>query len=192
MSYVEAIEYATPTQLATWAAHKERRRRLNSFYVPPPPRPVFYLPKPAPEEPLEVENELLPDCLDVASPPDIEPPQLDFFYPECETFQVTPARWGAYQFLRELICREYHVDISLIESGSRLPRLIEPRHLIMYLMHTVVGSNFSEIARLMKKKDHTTVRHAFLKVNRDKSTDVNLAERLSSFECALIQWMQMR
>lgn len=60
----------------------------------------------------------------------------------------------------------YGVTTDDILSNGRRADLILPRHTIMYVLRKDLGLSFPKIAQIMKKKDHTTVMHAYTKMNK--------------------------
>jgi chromosomal replication initiator protein len=69
--------------------------------------------------------------------------------------------------LIQAVCEHLNVVIAEVKSSRRKRELTYARHLAMYLMRHDAGLTFAAIARLMGKKDHSTVVHACNQVERD-------------------------
>jgi chromosomal replication initiator protein len=53
-----------------------------------------------------------------------------------------------------------------IESGSKVQSICHPRQIAMYLSRVMTQKSYPQIAMVYRKKDHTTVLHAYRKVKR--------------------------
>jgi len=59
---------------------------------------------------------------------------------------------------------ETKVRLKEIRQDNRKKQVVLARHLIMYFLKTMTNLPYEDIARLMGKKDHTTVMHAVSKI----------------------------
>jgi transcriptional regulator with XRE-family HTH domain len=59
------------------------------------------------------------------------------------------------------IAEEYDTDVSELLGDSRNAKLVLPRHLIMYLLRKKLKMSFPSIAKIMQRKNHTTIIHAY-------------------------------
>ena len=68
--------------------------------------------------------------------------------------------------IQQACCRYF--DISMVElvSDRRLASLVKARHVAMYLAKTLTPHSYPEIARRFGGKDHTSVLHAYRKIER--------------------------
>lgn len=71
----------------------------------------------------------------------------------CDYFNITPA---------ELVGKERHAKVTL------------PRHLCMYLCRLLTDLSFPDIAQHFKGRNHTTVLHAYRKIEQQILRDTNL------------------
>lgn len=62
--------------------------------------------------------------------------------------------------------KTYNVTEEDIISGGRRADLVLPRHTVMYLLRKELHISFPEIARIMKKRDHTTIMYAYNKMSK--------------------------
>ena len=60
----------------------------------------------------------------------------------------------------------YRISKMDIESASKVRTICHPRQIAMYLSRVMTDKSFPQIAAAYKKKDHTTVLHAFRKINQ--------------------------
>lgn len=70
-------------------------------------------------------------------------------------------------FLLEAVCRHLSVDPRDLSSPKRERSLTYARHIAMYLLRQDAGLTYSAIARLLGKKDHSTVVHACTQLERE-------------------------
>lgn len=64
------------------------------------------------------------------------------------------------------VCSFYNVRPSQIRSPVRTDSIALPRQIIMYILREKLHIKLDEVARIIKKKDHTTVLHACEKIQR--------------------------
>lgn len=57
-------------------------------------------------------------------------------------------------------CEHFDIKISEIKSSGRSAKITKPRQVCMYILNKEFGYKLDEIARLLGRKDHTTVMHA--------------------------------
>ncbi len=60
----------------------------------------------------------------------------------------------------------YRISKTDIESASKVRTICHPRQVAMYLSRVMTDKSFPQIASAYKKKDHTTVLHAYRKVKK--------------------------
>ncbi len=76
----------------------------------------------------------------------------------------------------EIVAEQYSVRPEDITSKKRNSEFVLPRQVVMYLCKTYTDYSFTSIAKLLGKKDHTTVIHGVNKI----STEINTNEELHS------------
>jgi len=64
------------------------------------------------------------------------------------------------------ICSYYNVKISQIKDQTRISNFVFPRQVVMYVLREHLKLKQEEIARLLKRKDHTTIIHGVEKVRQ--------------------------
>ncbi|MEK7071118.1 MAG: chromosomal replication initiator protein DnaA [Patescibacteria group bacterium] len=70
------------------------------------------------------------------------------------------------------VCMYYDIKQTHIKSSQRSERFSLPRQIVMFFLRNSLGLTFEEIARLLKKKDHTTIIHGVEKIKKMITKDV--------------------
>lgn len=63
------------------------------------------------------------------------------------------------------VCSHYNIKQSHLKGPVRTDRIAFPRQIAMYILRHELRLKFEEVARILKRKDHTTVMHAVTKVS---------------------------
>ncbi|PIS15483.1 chromosomal replication initiator protein DnaA [Candidatus Roizmanbacteria bacterium CG09_land_8_20_14_0_10_41_9] len=66
----------------------------------------------------------------------------------------------------KLVCSYYNVKQSHLKGPNRTENLVIPRQLTMFILRNTLRLKLEEIARVLKRKDHTTVIYAVNKIGR--------------------------
>lgn len=82
----------------------------------------------------------------------------------------------SYSDVIRAVCTYFNVKQSHIKGPKRTSELVLPRQLIMYILRNKLNLKQTEIARLLKRKDHTTVIHAVEKISRLVTKDPYLKQ----------------
>lgn len=64
------------------------------------------------------------------------------------------------------VCSYYKIRPSYLKGNTRVANIILPRQIAMYILREYLKLRFTEVAFLLKRKDHTTVMHATEKISR--------------------------
>ena len=75
------------------------------------------------------------------------------------------------------VCQEYGVNFLDLITPCRKRELIEPRHVIMYVLKTFKLLSFEQIGQLFNR-DHSTVVHARKAVENQRFADKNYEIRI--------------
>ena len=80
----------------------------------------------------------------------------------------------------------YRISKTDIESASKVRTICHPRQVAMYLSRVMTDKSFPQIATAYKKKDHTTVLHAYRKIKKalDKG-DRDMADEIERVKNAV-------
>ena len=95
----------------------------------------------------------------------------DIIYPE-KAKTITPT------LILETVAEHYNVSPSDITSKKRNGELIQPRHVVMYLCRNLIDIPFANIAKLLNKKDHTTIIHGVNKITEEIVDDMELRNKI--------------
>lgn len=80
------------------------------------------------------------------------------------------------------VCKRYSYRLSDLRSTSRAKELSLVRQIAMYLMKKMTDKSLREIGTFLGRKDHSTVIHAFEKVEKTVQKDALLRSKLKSLE----------
>lgn len=95
----------------------------------------------------------------------------DVIYPN-QPKVVTPS------LIIEVVAEHFGVDPKDITSQRRNSEFVLPRHIVMYLCRDIIGMSLADIAKLLGKKDHTTVIHGIKKITSDLETDEDVKNKI--------------
>jgi len=98
---------------------------------------------------------------------DLEAVESFFSNHQKEKKRLTP------QEIIKTVCNYFNVKQSHLKGPSRVESVVLPRQIVMYLLQKELGLKLMEIARILRKKDHTTVLHAEEKISSLLMKDVN-------------------
>lgn len=96
----------------------------------------------------------------------------DIIYPNTSQ-TVTPKR------IAEVVCDHYGIQLSLVASRKKNAECVVPRQVIMYLCREYTDATLDSIARLLNKKDHSTVMHGVDKIKEDLETNEKLRNNVN-------------
>lgn len=96
----------------------------------------------------------------------------DIIYPNTSQ-TITPKR------IAEVVCDHYGIQLSLVASRKKNAECVVPRQVIMYLCREYTDATLDSIARLLNKKDHSTVMHGVDKIKEDLETNEELRNNVN-------------
>ncbi len=76
--------------------------------------------------------------------------------------------------IAETVCDHYGVNMKNVASRSRNSDLVVPRQVIMYLCREYTDCTLENIAKLLGKKDHSTVMYGVNKIKGDVNSNAEL------------------
>ena len=94
---------------------------------------------------------------------------LKDLFPKEKANQVTPLK------IQEAVALHFKIKIDDLNSKRRTRNVTIPRQLAMYLCRELTDLSLPKIGELFGGRDHTTVIHAYEKVNRERQEDSRLA-----------------
>ena len=95
----------------------------------------------------------------------------DVIYPD-QPKKVTPS------FIIEVVAEHFGVNPDDITSEKRNSEFVLPRQITMYLCRNIIGMSLADIAKLLEKKDHTTVMYGIKKITAKIETDEDVKNKV--------------
>ncbi len=104
---------------------------------------------------------------------------LKDLFPKDKSNQVTPQR------IQDIVAAHFRIKIEDLVSKRRTRNVTVPRQLAMYLCRELTDWSLPKIGELFGGRDHTTVIHAYEKVNRERQEDSRIASLLTEISCKI-------
>lgn len=95
----------------------------------------------------------------------------DIIYPD-KTREVTPS------LIIEIVSEHFGVNPEDITSKKRNSEFVQPRQVVMYFCRTLTATPLQSIARILGKKDHTTVIHGINKVTEEMKNNEEFKNKI--------------
>lgn len=102
---------------------------------------------------------------------DIEETLKDIIYNN-EKKEITP------KLIINIVAEHYNVDPADITSKKRNQEFAQPRHVVMYLCRQLTDYPYNQIAKILGKKDHSTVIHGYDKIKNDLLENEELKNKI--------------
>ena len=83
------------------------------------------------------------------------------------------------------VCEYYDIPPTSITSSSRKRELVEVRQIIMFVLREYFDKSYTAIGEKLGKRDHTTVMHAYEKVNKAIQDDMRIQRDMENIKKAL-------
>ncbi|MCR4597515.1 MAG: chromosomal replication initiator protein DnaA [Acetatifactor sp.] len=93
-----------------------------------------------------------------------------------KTNEITP------KLIIEVVSEHFGVKPDDITSKKRNAEFVLPRQIIMYLCRKLTDTSYTSIAKLLNKKDHTTVIHGCSKIEAEVATNKELQTKIEIIE----------
>lgn len=74
-------------------------------------------------------------------------------------------------YIQDVICKYFNITIDDLKSSKRSNDVAFPRQIAMYLCRTIIHESFPNIGKSFGKRDHSTVMHAYNKIEEDIKSD---------------------
>lgn len=82
------------------------------------------------------------------------------------------------ELVQEIVSTYFKIDISEIIAKKRTRNLVFPRQIAMYLCRELTDASLPRIGEVFGGRDHTTVIHAYDKIEQECKTDKKLANTI--------------
>ena len=86
--------------------------------------------------------------------------------------QITP------ELIIKMVAEHYGVSSDDITSKKRNSEFVLPRQVVMYLCRELTATSLQNIARLLGKKDHTTIIHGINKIEGELGSNEELRNNM--------------
>lgn len=77
------------------------------------------------------------------------------------------------EYIQDCVCKYFNITQKDLESSQRSNDITYPRQIGMYLCRILTNESFPKIGQSFGKRDHTTVMHAFKKIEKDIKENQN-------------------
>ena len=86
------------------------------------------------------------------------------------------------KMIANIVCEHYGVKLSMVASRKKNAACVIPRQVIMYMCREYTDATLDSIAKLLNKKDHSTVMHGVDKVKEDMENNEELKNNINSIK----------
>ena len=77
------------------------------------------------------------------------------------------------EYIQEVISKYFGVDVKDLKSSKKSNDIVFPRQIAMYLCRVMTNASFPKIGDEFGRRDHTTVMHAYKKIDKELKTNPN-------------------
>ena len=85
----------------------------------------------------------------------------------------------------QVVAKFFNLKVSDLTSDKRSNSIARPRQIAMYLCREVANMNFSAIGNDFGGRDHSTVLHAYAKINEEYNNDPDTKDLIDDIKKAL-------
>ena len=71
------------------------------------------------------------------------------------------------EYIQDVVCNYFNITMKDLTSSQRSNNITFPRQIGMYLCRILTNESFPKVGEAFGKRDHTTVMHAFKKIEKD-------------------------
>lgn len=83
--------------------------------------------------------------------------------------------------IEQMVCEYYDLTATEIVSNKKSQSISYPRQIAMYLTRKLMDMSYKSIAELYGKSDHTTVKHAYDKIEKEMTTNIETKTLVDDF-----------
>lgn len=87
----------------------------------------------------------------------------------------------------QMVCEYYEISQAEIVSNKKNQSIAYPRQIAMYLTRKLCDMSYKSIAELYGKSDHTTVKHAYEKIEKEIETKIEVKTLVDDFVTSLME-----
>lgn len=100
---------------------------------------------------------------------------------------VVQTRQITFESITKTVAEHYHIKLDELFTKKRTQNIAFPRQIAMYLCRELADLSYPRIGELFGGRDHTTVIHAYEKINKNSKTDISLQNDLQTIKEKLKQ-----
>ena len=89
------------------------------------------------------------------------------------------------KLIMQVVCKFFNIKVGDLVSANRSKNVAYPRQIAMYLCRSVINMTFPQIGKDFGGKDHTTVLHAYNKINNEYLSDNNTKDLIDDIKKTL-------
>ena len=89
------------------------------------------------------------------------------------------------KLIMQVVCKFFNIKVGDLVSANRSKNVAYPRQIAMYLCRSVINMTFPQIGKDFGGKDHTTVLHAYNKINSEYLTDLSTKDLIDDIKKTL-------
>lgn len=94
-----------------------------------------------------------------------------------ETIHVSPKNITPNEIIKT-VSDFYEISQVDITNKGRKQEVVEPRHVVMYLLRDILKLSYPHIGEKLGKRDHTTVIHAYEKISKEITQNTSLNQKI--------------
>ncbi len=96
-------------------------------------------------------------------------------------FLTTNTKKISSKLILQTVCEYYDISEDEITSNKKNQSVAYPRQVAMYLTRRLMDLSYKAIAEIYGKNDHTTVKHAYEKIEREIQTNIETKTLVDDF-----------
>jgi len=96
-----------------------------------------------------------------------------------DLFPGTGQKEVTLEVIQEIVANYFQIPVSELHSKKRSRSIAFPRQVAMYLCRELTESSLPAIGQFFGGRDHTTVLHAYDKIQKEKATDEKLGKTIA-------------
>ena len=96
-----------------------------------------------------------------------------------DLFPGTGQKEVTLEVIQEIVANYFQIPVSELHSKKRSRSIAFPRQVAMYLCRELTESSLPAIGQFFGGRDHTTVLHAYDKIQKEKATDEKLGKTVA-------------
>jgi len=107
-----------------------------------------------------------------------------------QTYISAPYRKTTPQTIMKAVAEFYGITTADLSRRSRKKEVVRPRQIAMYLLREETKSSFPEIGQKLGGRDHSTVIHAYEKINREEQESESTKQEITLIKERIYQSLE--